>query len=330
VTENRHNGLAAVAVDCTARVSDSPTWDEVTDRCVRLRLAAAFEEAAVTAGIAIDATDMALQDHWPADIQMSLKRLGLFERYSPTTAHGVLAHLSGLHRAGLENAVKGTDFEIQSVDRINHGQLRDLAGRIDHATLASATNQPGWDATAYEHRDVVGHLQMKATDNWQVLAEHLSRYPEYPDLVTTHEVAQQAAGHGLDVGHVVDSGMSNAALTDHVDDSLGHLDLAHGVHELLPEAAFVAIAVMAVRKKRSGATVREVSSWVREQATIAGIANIAGLLVQVATGTVIVRPPTSIATRFVAARGKLANQIADRMRTRRRSLRSLLPAGPLN
>jgi hypothetical protein len=324
VNGDKRDRLAALASDCGERVEHPPSWDEVADRCARLQLASALDDAVVTAGLASDATDMAVQDHWPTDVQAALKRLGLFEKYSPTSAHGVLAHLSGLQRAGLENAVKGTDFEIQSVGRIDHGQVPGLTGRVDSARLAGSTNQPGWDATAYEHHRAVLRLQMKATDNWHVLAEHLSRYPGYPDLVTTQEAAQQAAAHGLDAGHVFDSGISNTGLTREVDASLGHLDWVHGVHEVFPEAAFVAIAAMAIKKRRAGANVREVAAWVREQAAIAGIANIAGLLVQVATGLVALRPPTSIATRFVAARGKLADQVAARMRTRRHSLRALV------
>lgn len=41
-----------------------------------------------------------------------------------------------------------------------------------------------------------------------------------------------------------------------------------------------------------------------EQAATAGVANIAGLAVQVATGTVVLRPVAAIGTRFAVARAR--------------------------
>jgi len=315
--------LERLAFDCRARVSGPPTWAEVVESCARLRLGASFVNAATAAGLGVDSVELTIEDHWPSDVDEALKRLGLFDKYSPTTVHGVLAHLSHAQLAGLENNVKGVDFELTSVDRINHGQMQHVPGGASHAHLAGTLNQPGWDAIGTLHGHQVSYMQMKATDNWEVLAHHLSRYPQYPDIVTTHEVATEAARRGLDAGHVFDTGITDASLTEHVDVPLSHIDAFHMLHEVVPETAFVVILAFAIRKLRRGEDRQAVAQWVKEQAAVAGIANLAGLVVQVATGTVVFRVPVTIGTRFVAARGKVASQVAARMNRMRCELEAL-------
>lgn len=319
-----------VASDYRVRVRTLPVWDDVVDFCARLKLSSEIVDGAVAAGLMVDSVEMMTQDHWPHDVVAALKHLGLYKRYSPETFHGVLAHLSQPQLRGLGSSVKGTDFEIQSTHLINHGDMTGLPGHVAHVDLATTTNQAGWDAVGTTDHGTTVHLQMKATDDLHVLMTHLSRYPEYPDIVTTKEVAEAAYLHGVDSGHVINSGISNDALTGHVDATLGHLDLAHALHELVPEVAFGIIAVFALIKLRAGEDKHDVMAWVKEQAALAGIANLAGLLVQVVTGTSLLRPVTAIGTRLMAARGKLASQVADRMVASHAVLRQLLASRHLD
>lgn len=177
--------LRGRAVDCHRRQGSRPAWSEVVDDTARLRVGAAYTDSVTTAGLLGDTAYLAHTGSWPADVNETLERLGLFETYSPTTVHGVLAHLSPHGITGLVNNVKGVDLELQTVEGINSGDLH-LPG-IDHAQQAQTLNQPGWNLQTSESGHVVGHLQVKATDDWHILAHHLARYPQYQDIVTNHE-----------------------------------------------------------------------------------------------------------------------------------------------
>jgi hypothetical protein len=281
---------------------------------------AAYTDAVTTAGLLGDTTYLAHTDSWPADVNETLERLGLFKKYSPTTLHGVLEHLSPHGITGLVNNVKGVDLELQTVQRINSSDLH-LPG-VDHAEQAQALNQPGWDLRTSQNGHVVGHLQVKATDDWHVLAHHLARYPQYQDIVTNHEAIAAASQHGMDTSHLIDAG-SNAVLTDHVTDALQHINDAHVVHELVPEFAVAAILTIAAVRLKKGEDRKETARWAREQLTTAGLANVASLAVQVATGTVALRPIAAMGTRFAIARGRLASRIGERARARSARLRAL-------
>jgi hypothetical protein len=312
--------LPALVEACRRRDDNRPAWAEVTDESARLRVGAAYTDAVTTAGLLGDTTYLAHTDSWPADVNDTLEHLGLFKTYSPTTLHGVLKHLSPHGITGLVNNVKGVDLEIQTVERINSGGLH-LPG-VDHAQQAQALNQPGWDLQTSSGGHVVGHLQVKATDDWHVLAHHLARYPQYQDIVTNHEAIAAAAQHGMDTSHLIDAG-SNAALTDHVTDALQHVNDAHVLHELVPEFAVVAILAIAAAKLKNGADRKETGRWAREQLTTAGVANVISLLVQIGTGTVALRPVAAMGTRFAIAGGRLAGRFGERARARRARLRAL-------
>jgi hypothetical protein len=54
---------------------------------------------------------------------------------------------------------------------------------------------------------IAAEVQVQATGHWQAIERHLSRYPLYPDVATTHEGTQEALRHGLDQHHVIDTGV---------------------------------------------------------------------------------------------------------------------------
>lgn len=302
-----------------SEIDSAPEWSDVLDDSARLRVAAAQYEALAIAGLVADSMTLAVSDHWPSDVSDAFERLGLYDRYSPTTLHGVIAHLTVAQQQGITNSVKGTLFEVRVVDHINHGQLQ--IGDATSAVLPSSLNQPGWDATLVSKSgSSVDHVQMKATSDWHVLAKHLDRYPQIPNVVTTHEAASAASLHDLG-GNIIDSGISNAEITQHVQGVVEHLDAAHAIHEFVPEFALVAILAAASMRLQRGDDKAEVGRWVAEQASISGAANLASLAVQVATGTALVRPFVSLGTRFSIARAQMGRKVASRMAEIRDDLR---------
>src|SRR5438128_876114 len=128
---------------------------------------------------------------------------------------------------------------------MNHGMIS-MAPGATHAELAHSLSQPGWDIRELApDGHVVAHVQVKATDHWHAIAHHLSRYPKYPDVATTHEGAQAMRDHGVDPSHVIDTHVYAQDLTDHVAANMEHVTLAHTFHEFVPEVAIVAILAVA-------------------------------------------------------------------------------------
>jgi hypothetical protein len=315
--------LHDLAAEARLRVPDPPAWDAVADDAKRLRLGALQGEAAVMAGLMTDVAWMTSVDHWPRDVNATLHRLGLYDKYSPTTLHGVFAHLSSRGVGGLTNAAKGTLLELSTAHDMNHGAIS-MAPGATHAELAHSLNQPGWDiAERGAHGHAVAHVQVKATDHWQTIAHHLSRYPHYPDVATTHEGAQAMLDHGVDPHHVIDTGIHADALTDHVASHMDHISVAHSLHEVVPEVAIIAILAFAALKLRNGESREKTKAWVVRQAKVAGISNLAGLAVQLLTGTVAFRPLTAIGTRFTIARGAVARETGETLRRTRATLRAV-------
>jgi hypothetical protein len=312
--------LHDLAAEARSRVADPPTWGDVADDAKRLRLGALQAEAFVAAGLMTDVGGMTHVDNWPDDVNEALQRLGKFDKYSPTTLHGVFRHLSSRQIGGLTNSVKGTLLELHSVDAMNHGDIP-MAPGATHAELAHSLNQPGWDiAERAADGHVVAHVQVKATDHWQLIARHLRDYPEYPDVATTHEGAQAMLDHGH---HAINTGVYAHDLTDHVASNLDHLTVAHSLHEVVPEIAIVAILAVAALKLRNGESREKTKAWVVEQVKIAGIANLAGLAVQLMSGTVAFRPLTALGTRFTIARGAVAQETGETLRRISATLRSV-------
>ena len=306
--------LTLLLASARSRISEPPTWEEVLKDVQKLRLGAAHSEAAVTAGLFTDSIYMGSTDHWPADITESLQQLGLYEKYSPTTLAGVLTHLSSRQIGGLTSTVKGTLLEIKVRDAMNDGSIPLVPG-AKRAELAPNLNQPGWDvAHLTSQGEALAHVQVKATGDWQPIAHHLNRYPEFPVVVTTREGAQAALAHGVSGRHIIDSGVHVQDLTDHVAAHLDNLNFAHATHELVPEVAIATILLIAAVKLRNGRSRAETATWVKEQATSAGIANAAALGAQILTGTVALRPIAAIGARFTVERGRIARRTGATLR----------------
>ncbi len=322
--------LRDLAADARTRVPDPPAWDDVLDEARRIRLAVLQVDAFVIAGLVSSEAWIASNDDWPADVKAALKRLGWARRYSPTTFNGCWRHLSPCGREHLANPVKGAWLELHTVDGMNHGDIPMTSGAT-HAELAHSLNQPGYDITEHApDAHVVDHVQVKATDNWHLIERHLSRYPEYPHVETTHEGAQaihdhaQAMlDHGLDPQQVHDTGIHADWLNDHIGSHIDHINAVHTFREIVPEIALAAIVAVAAIKLRRGESLQATLAWAKRQATLAGISRLAGLTVQLLTGTAAVRPLAAIGTRFTFERGYVAQQTAATLARIRATLEAL-------
>jgi hypothetical protein len=129
--------------------------------------------------------------------------------------------------------------------------------------------------------------------------------------------------HGVDPQHVIDTGWHADALTDHVASHLHHINTAHAVHEFVPEIAIIAILTIAAVKLRKGESPQNTTAWVKKQVMLAGASNLAGLAVQLLTGTVALRPLTAIGTRFTFERGSVAQQTGATLRRISTTLRAV-------
>lgn len=299
------------------------SWTDVTADLARLRVGAGYA-AASTAALAVDGTATAFEDQWPDEVVQALEHLGLSERWDPTSLHRTVGWINEKQQLGLVNDLKGTILEQEAVRLADSGELP-LPNGADGLRLAEDLRQPGWDAELVSGDEVVGYVQMKATANLEIIREHLERYPEYSDVMTTTEAATKAAAHGIGV---IDTGVLDADLSALAEGAVDSLDLTSALHEVLPGSAAAVILVMAALRIRQGQQPAQAARWARNELGTAGVAHLAGLTVEVATGTALLRPVTSVLTRLTARRmtaGRAARQDMALLRAR---LATLHPAGP--
>jgi hypothetical protein len=185
-------------------------------------------------------------------------------------------------------------FELAVEDRAEAG-LIDLPVNADGMALAGNLNQPGWDAELLRDDDVVGLVQMKATDSVGYVQRHLERYPDIDHVIVTSEVAETATARGLDV---IDGGVENADLVAALQDSVESLDATSLVREWIPVTGLSMAAIRAVLAYRNGAPWDEVKHVLLEEGITLAAAHAVGLVVENATGLVFLRPVASVAVRM--------------------------------
>jgi hypothetical protein len=78
----------------------------------------------------------------------------------------------------------------------------------------------------------------------------------------------------------------------------------------VPEVSIALIGILDVAQPRRRVSSCGAWSWAKEQALLAGVANLAGLGAQLATGPVA-RPFAALLTRLTAARYTVARGVAD-------------------
>jgi hypothetical protein len=273
-------------------------------------------EHAATLGLAVDGWRAAAEDEWPPEVMAALARLGLHERWDPHALHRQLDPVSGDQAQGLINSVKGTLFEQQVAERFESGELL-LPDGGDRLRLAEELNQPGWDAEVLNGDEVIGVVQMKATGSVGYLMEHLERYPDIADVITTSEVAQTLAERGVSV---IDGGITNAQLESVLHDAVDSLDAGSAVQEVLPVIGLGAVAARALLARRRGASGEEIASLLTEEGLTLVAINAAGLVVETATGTVLLRPVTTTAIRLGMHRARVQRKVADQLAQQARAL----------
>ncbi|MDM0108670.1 hypothetical protein QTH97_27235 [Variovorax sp. J22R24] len=156
---------------------------------------------------------------------------------NPSIDENNLFGLDGPALQGAVNTAKGKYFEYLVVEKLNQGEQVGplLLEPGQYAVLAESMTQPGWDMQIVDDRgDVVEYLQLKATDSVSYIRSALERYPDI-EILATGEVG--------DSGLVLDSGITDHNLREHVELGLDAVDgslvdsfLDH-FHPLLPLAA---------------------------------------------------------------------------------------------
>ena len=123
-----------------------------------------------------------------------------------------VGRLDGQELVGFVSGVKGKLFEVQYAKFLNDGHLP--SGY--HAQLASSPTNPSWDiAITGPSGQLHDTIQAKVTDSVTYVTDALKQNPQI-DVVTTSEVHSHLVMQGFSE-HVIDSGISDAALTAAVE-----------------------------------------------------------------------------------------------------------------
>ena len=196
---------------------------------------------------------------------------------------------------GLVNGIKGKLFEIRYVDYLNDGNLPDGYS----AVLASSPNNPGWDIAILDSNgSIAQELQMKATNSLTYIKEALERYPDI-NIVTTDEMYSNLIMHGM-ADNVIDSGISNAELTEVVTEALENnsIEMNFG----LPVIPLLIIGY-SVYKKDNLSSFNKGKEFGKRY-TKAYISYLTGGAVAVLTNTWWIGLVTSISTNFLTEYGR--------------------------
>jgi len=198
---------------------------------------------------------------------------------------------------GLTSGIKGKLFEDQYLNWLNHGHLPSGF----HAELAHHANNPAWDIVIKDsHGHVSDLLQLKATESADYVRHALDTHPHI-DVVATHEVFNHLAGHHSELAHIIDSGITNAALGDHAASAAAHAEAASQLAFHVPLLAIGIAVVMEVQRYRTGRQTLSASLYqMTKRSFLAMAATTAGWIATVATGKTLVGLPVAVITRLVS------------------------------
>jgi hypothetical protein len=247
-----------------------------------------------------------------AESQIPTDVVRAFHEQYPNVNGGFVAEVHRLsghpeRLRGLISGIKGKLFEDQYVSWLNHGHLP--VG--DHAELAHHANNPTWDVVIRDSRGHVDNLlQLKATESAEYARQVLDVHPQI-DLVTTHEVFNRLSDHQADLAHLIDSGISNAALGDHAANPVEYADAASHLAFHLPVLAVGLAVVMELQRYRTGRQgLSRAIQQMSKRSLMALMATTVGWLVAGATGKTIVGLPAAMLTRMAA--GSVASSFESR------------------
>lgn len=292
-------------------------FTQVSNDMARLRIGA--ECAAPVTALGFDGARAAFEDSWDPSVLQALEHLGLTDRWDPTSLYRSLTWINESQQRGLVNTLKGAMFEYQVMELSESGDLA-LPHHADELRLAEGLTQPGWDAQLLKDGEPVGLVQMKATTDLSQIREHMERYPDVPDVVTTSEVAQDAAASGITV---IDSGILDSDLTELAETATDSLDFSSAVGEVVPGSAAAVILVLAGLRIRHGEPAHLAKEWAKGELVSVGAAHLVGLAVEVGTGVAVLRPITSITTKLAVRRARVAVRARDHLRKIKNQLAEL-------
>lgn len=206
---------------------------------------------------------------------------------------------------GFVSGVKGKLFEIKYADYLNNGNLP----HGYYAELAHSATQPGWDIAIHgPDNHVASVLQLKATDSVEYVKHALERYPNI-DVVTTDEVYSHLVLNGA-ADHVANSGITDAALTHHVTDSINGSEIH--MHWTPPVISLALIAFTAYSLK--DVTEYEKARNFGERAGKSYLTYLIGGGVAAMTQTWWLGLLAGIGSRYLASRGRNQREVYQRLK----------------
>ena len=131
------------------------------------------------------------------DLQMATPD-EIMDYFSNIDTESISGHISN---------IKGILFEQEIVQALNEQSM--------DAFLFDATNHPASDIFIVDDGEILGELQLKATDSIAYINDTIALNPDIP-IITTSEVADSFD----DIDMVIDSGIDNAALHEAVSSTL--------------------------------------------------------------------------------------------------------------
>jgi hypothetical protein len=198
---------------------------------------------------------------------------------------------------GLISGIKGKLFEDQYISWLDHGHLP--SGY--RAELAHHANNPTWDIVIKDsHGHVDNLLQLKATESADYVRHALDAHPHI-DVVATHEVFSRLSDHHSDLAHLIDSGITNASLSDHTAGAVEHADAASHLAFHLPLLAVGVAVVMELQRYRTGRqSLSEAIRQMSKRSLVALVATTAGWIAVATTGKTVVGLPAAVLSRIAA------------------------------
>lgn len=140
----------------------------------------------------------------PIDVFDAVRRgYNELETASPSEINDYFNNVDEDALMGHISNIKGIVFEQQIEAALTEQGLE--------AEMFEATNHPISDIAIFENGDLIGEVQLKATDSTDYISLTLADNPDVPIIATT-EVAQQ-----FDNSMVIDSGIANSQLTQDVE-----------------------------------------------------------------------------------------------------------------
>ena len=146
---------------------------------------------------------------WTGDQALVLDAL---RRAKTSLAHASDGELGNYVRDLAPERLRGVASNVKGIfHEMLVARAENIDGDGETARLFEATNYPGADLEFSIDGDVVRALQLKAVQDPATIVEHFARYPDI-DVMATSEVC--ATMDGTFSGHLFDSGVSNADISE--------------------------------------------------------------------------------------------------------------------